>query len=82
LASGKRGRTALRWGPGSDEVVGKIPTLQRITVNEVKLYYLGSSMDDMRKTILPFGTLEITAHFPKTNYVVSLNSPVATPAKE
>ena len=77
MAHVKRGRSALRWGPGSDELLESISKVQRVTVNEVKAYYLGSSMDNMRKTILPFATLEITAHLPNTNYVVSLNAPMA-----
>jgi hypothetical protein len=77
IAYVKHGRSALRWGPGSDELLESISKVQRVTINEVKAYYLGSSIDEMRKTILPFATLEITAHLPNTNYVVSLNAPMA-----
>ena len=73
----EHGRSASRWGAGSDELMRGISKLQRITVNEVKFYYLGNSLDDMRTTIFPFATLEITAHLPNTNYVVWLNAPMA-----
>lgn len=78
----KQGKTALRWSPDSDQLSENMPALRRIKVHEVKAYYLGNSMDEMRKVIIPFATLDITAHLPDTNYTVWLNSPLAAPEKK
>lgn len=72
----KNGRAVIAAGETTDVILGTMKELTKITVNKVIPVYSGSSMHEPKEIIHPFASLEITAHFAKTNYTAVLNCPL------